>query len=544
MEIEAVLQAPGYEKSTLDASVWMEHVETRKAVQVWPAPAGDAAAPKEAKIVVGSAKKQKIQILDARAPNDAGEYKLTLKVAPKGGEPKDAREIATFVKVIKEKIKVLWVDRARFWEPVLAIRALAGEDRFEVKHIIPAADGSIKYDLDTNHYDVIVIGDLSVAQFTKGQPKDIFKQIRDQVMQDRTGLLLLGGTDAFANGGWDQTELMDLMPVTFEKKKFAPNSFDDPVVVVPTAEGLQVPFLQLAPTPKLNLEFWRNEFTGLDGVAPLGAKVAGSTEFLTADKGKGLVMAATRKGTGVVVVFGADSTWSRWLNTPVAAEGYHKFWKQLILYLGQQEDKSKPLRITLDQRRIGAGEPLNFTVALLDKNGKEVFGATFKARVVGPDKKEHPVTLAPAGAQRNGAFAGARDPGEYQLEVAGNGKVGNDAIGGTETARFLVEAVDLEMTRPAADHDTLSKLAAAADGRFRLAEEAPLLQFLDELKGQVNGESRLKTTKWPDWKRLPTSESVRDQVSGLWHSFSLAALILFVLLLGGEWLLRRWWGLV
>ena len=100
------------------------------------------------------------------------------------------------------------------------------------------------------------------------------------------------------------------------------------------------------------------------------------------------------------------------------------------------------------------------------------------------------------------------------------------------------------MLRPLANHETLGKIAANAEGRFHLANEQELVQYLDELKSQVNRESRMKTTHWPDWKRLPASERPRDQLSGLWDSFALVSFLLFVLLIGSEWGLRRMWGLV
>jgi type VI protein secretion system component VasF len=72
-----------------------------------------------------------------------------------------------------------------------------------------------------------------------------------------------------------------------------------------------------------------------------------------------------------------------------------------------------------------------------------------------------------------------------------------------------------------------------------------LLQLLDELKNQAAllNNGRQKTTHWPDWKRLPASEQMRDQLPGMWHSFTLVGFALFVGLLGCEWFLRRRWEL-
>jgi type VI protein secretion system component VasF len=100
------------------------------------------------------------------------------------------------------------------------------------------------------------------------------------------------------------------------------------------------------------------------------------------------------------------------------------------------------------------------------------------------------------------------------------------------------------MLRPVADHDALKRIAEASDGRFHLAQEQTLLDYLDELRTQINAESRHTTTHWPDWKRLPASDRTRDQVAGIWSSFSLVTFLLFVSLLGSEWYLRRKWSMM
>jgi hypothetical protein len=171
---------------------------------------------------------------------------------------------------------------------------------------------------------------------------------------------------------------------------------------------------------------------------------------------------------------------------------------------------------------------------LKDKNG-EVAKAVFTAKVIGPNKEELPVSLQ----NRRGAFQGPKEAGEHRLIITSPGHEGARA-----EARFLVTFDDIEMLRPAAEHETLKRIAASADGRFHVLSEETLLAYLDELRGQVNRESRHKTTHWPDWRRVPTSDHPRDQLAGLWHSFGLVTLLLFVTLVGSEWLLRRMWGLV
>lgn len=540
MKIKAVAQAPGFEKTEVEVSLRMENVAKKEAKEV----------PNLPKFVITRTKNQEM-VVTCDAPDEPGEYKVTMKVKPLPEETnKDNNEISTFVQVVKEKIVVLWVDRPRVYEPTFALRyALGPEKRFQIHYAEPPTDKKgdpvAWYDLEKKHYDVIVIGDVTAKQFSGGDPK-IFDKIKEMIELKKTGLLMLGGEETFGKGGWQtHPAWMDLMPVTFDKGEF----LEREVRALPAKEGMPYPFLQLDPEPKRNHDIWTKQFEPLEGLAPLGKLKDGSTEMLKGPKGE-MVMAARMVGKGYVAVFAGDTTSRSWFGKAEAVRGYKRFWKQLVYWLAQQDDISNPLWVKLDRRQIGTGaaDLLGFTFGLQGKTGAELSRAKFKAMVTGPkaaNPREHVVHFSPVDQHQKGTFQGAKERGEYQLIIEGKGKdLDGSEVEGKAVASFVVDSEEVEMLRPAADHDLLGKIADAADGRFFLAEEQPLLAYLDELKSQVNSEARLKTTHWPDWKRLPSSDHARDQLSGLWNSFSLGGFVLFVILLGAEWFLRRWWGLV
>jgi hypothetical protein len=255
------------------------------------------------------------------------------------------------------------------------------------------------------------------------------------------------------------------------------------------------------------------------------------------------VMVATRAGLGGrVVVFAADTTSRGWYENPEAVQGHHVFWKQLVGWLARQEDNANELWIELDKRRIGidAADVLGFTFGLRGKTG-ELPGATFRdAEIIGPKGEKIPLSFAREGQHQRGSFRGAKEPGEYKIVIEGSDK----DVKAANTARFLVADDNVELLRPAAEHETLIKIAVASDGQFHLAQEADLLQLLDDLKNQASRDARQRTTHWPDWQRLPPSDHLRDQLAGLWNSFAFVGFLLFVLCIGSEWTLRRLWGLV
>ena len=538
LTVKAVAQAPGFEKIEVDVVVLIEDVTDKKTQKTL----------KTQKMVIVQEKDQPI-IVKCVAPEEPGEYKLTLKITPHPDEANQANnEISTFVQVIKEKINVLWVDRPRVYEPTYAIRfALAPEQRFKVHYVEAPTEGKgdpLKfYEFDKRHYDVIVIGDISATQFSFGT-KDIFVKINEMVIKNKTGLLMLGGTQTFARGGWhEHRAIMDLLPVKFEPEKV---EFSKAEMRAERTKGaLDYPFLKLDLNTKKDDKLWNEEFEPLEGLAPVGGLTEGSTELLKGKNGE-VVMAATRKGEeGHVVVFAGDSTSKAWFGTKEAVAGYKKFWRQLVFWLARHEDQANRLVIHLDKRRLNANaaDILGFTFSLRGKSGTDLPGATFKAKVVGP-QREYPVNYVREDQHQRGTFQGAKDPGEHRLVIEATAKDDGRDVQAKAEARFLVAFDDIEMLRPLADHETLSKIAANAEGRFSVLQEQALLQYLDELKNQVNRESRQKTTHWPDWQHIPVSDHTRDQLSGIWNSFALIGFLLFIALLGSEWLLRRLWGLV
>jgi hypothetical protein len=332
---------------------------------------------------------------------------------------------------------------------------------------------------------------------------------------------------------------MSLLPVDFDLKGKKVDFGPDTITMVratPTLDGLKEPFCQLDPDAKTNANIWGEKFEPLKGVAPVGAVASGSTVFLKGGNGEP-VLVATRAGLGRSAVFAGDSTADQWLYNDTAARGFKTFWKRLVYWLANQEDRTNQLVITLDKRRLttDAADVLGFTAILRNPKGEEMRGATFNAKVMHGDK-ELPVRITPQGT---GSFQGAKELGEYRLVVEGVAK----DVSAKDSVRFLVVPDAVETLRPLADHESLIRIASASEGRFQPASEEALLAYLDEVAKQVERESRVKTTRWPDWNRVPASDSVRDQLPGIWNSFALLGMLLFVTVLGCEWLLRRIWGL-
>lgn len=537
IRIEATVQAPGFAKTDFKGQVVFQGLSKD-------------APPLERTfdLSITNEKEQRLSI-PMQAPDDAGEYKVTLKVTPHAEEANhENNEISTYVRVIKEKLNVLWVDRPRVYEPKLIIQlALAPEERLKIKYVtVRPNDTGNPFELYdfSKHYDVLVIGDIGVKQFTLGNDKFLGEVVKS-VTKNKTGLLMLGGSETFTNGDWNaHPAFMKILPVDFDlqgkKPAFSVDS-RNPIYVKPTPQGLKEPFGQLDPEEKANLKIWNEIFSPLQGLAPVGNPIKGATPWLKGEGKDEWVLVGTQSGAGRVAIFAGDSTATSWLGSPEAARGFTRFWKQLVFWLANQEDRSGQLVVTLDKRRMtdDPGDALGFTISFRDKDGNELPKPTFSAKVVA-DHTEYPVQLD----GKRGTFKQPKKLGEHELVVTASATdAKKNFIQLTEPVRFLVAADQTETLRPIADHAALTRIASASGGRFHLAQEEEFLKYLDELSSQVKREGRMRTTHWPAWNRAPLSEHPRDQLAGLISSFALLGFLIFVTLLGLEWLLRRMWGL-
>ncbi len=480
--------------------------------------------------------------LTADAPATPGEVKLTVRADPLSGEATTANnEISTYLTVTKEGLSVLVVDRLR---PELKFirSALASDPRirlFEAERQTsspPPPGEADLFQFDKQAYDVVIIGDVSYDRLRTASPNADAK-VEELVREKGVGLLMTGGADSLGRD-WQGTKIADALPVQLDGTQS-----EERVAFLPTEKGLGDFVLRLAPNPKDSELLWAklNDPLNrclLDGYTRLGA-LKPSAEVLArardAKDGPPLLVRQTY-GKGRTAALAVDTT-LRWrtLGLPQSTEGvelHAKFWRQLVLYLAHQEDQGGSVWVRPDVRRLAAGGKVTFAVGLRGKTGIDLPDGQFEVTAVPPGGGQpEPVPTARERDGQRGSFWKTDKPGEYKLVVRGKGKdVDGSEVAGEAAARFLVYRDDTELLRQAADHDFLRKLAAAGGGKFYRADELP--KVLKELAAAAPEAGRQKAAYWPDWRR--------PALGGFLPGLFLA----FVAVLGLEWGLRRYWGMV
>jgi uncharacterized membrane protein len=523
LTVKGTLDAPGFENETVMVRLLIDDKEVHHQEETLRKTTGN-----EVKLVTD-------------APARAGEIKVTLKVDPKENEVTTVNnEISTFVTVTKEGLSVLVVDRPRGFEPQFICDALAADPRIRVYPAWrwserAAAEEEDLFQFDKHPYDVIILGDVTPERLAAGNPKAL-GQIRDLVRDKGVGLLMMGGYDTFGNQrdlkgiGWKDTPLADVLPVKMD----ATGQIDGLFQLAPTREGL-VHYIRVAEKDKANEALWQ-KLPKLNGMTKLGTPKPLAAVLAVRADDKEPVLVGQPVGKGRTLAFAADTTW-RWqrLGQPKSNEGlqaHAHFWRQLVLWLAQQDKIEGNAYVKPDTRRLATGSKLGFKVGLRGQGGKEMEDAQFQALVFGPHKAEFPVPIARDQGDQRGVFWKTEAPGEYRLRLKAWPKGADPKKARPETAeaRFIVYEDDAEMVRRAADHVFLERLATAGGGRFHKGDE--FARFLKDLGTTPLPQGRQNADLWPDWRR--------NSLSG----FLVAIFALFVAVLCLEWFLRRRWGLV
>ena len=104
----------------------------------------------------------------------------------------------------------------------------------------------------------------------------------------------------------------------------------------PTHEGVKF-LLRLDEDPEKNKRIWRNVFDPLDGYTNLGNVSPTSTVLAKGDINDVPLLVETQR-KGRILVFAGDTTYLDWRRNPEAVAAYARFWKQMMLYLAQQEN--------------------------------------------------------------------------------------------------------------------------------------------------------------------------------------------------------------
>jgi Putative glutamine amidotransferase len=451
-------------------------------------------------------------------PTEVGFHRLDVSVrCLEDGEP--IPEVSTsgrLVHVVDRETRVLYLEGRPRYEAKYVARAIQGAPGIRVdKRVLGEGSDSTpgEHLEDWLPYHAILLGDLPASRLTPRQ----HEILRELVGTWGKGVCMLGGRGSFADGGWGETPLADVLGVDVAASM---GQIDAEIRVVPTATGLTHEAMRIASRGADQAQRWVG-LPPLPGANALGPpKPAGELLATSADN-RPLVV-ALRYGKGRTLAIAFDTTW-RWVLTPQDTAGaQERFWRQVVVYLAQPRGN---VWVNTDRARYehdrleGGSESIRIEAGVEDATGRPITAPAPELTLRSADGEERALALEARGTSFV-ATPGPLEPGVYALELSAN-------VEGTPISdehRFEVIRREVESQDTIADFGLLRRMAAAGGGTF-----LPVSR-LGELLEQVHVAGAPRT-------RITTrEEAVSDALRWPILLMALGALC-------AEWALRKRQGL-
>lgn len=470
------------------------------------------------------------------SPTVAGAYKLTVEAVPQDGElVVTNNRLTAYLNVLEGGLRVLYLEGNLLGaEQQVLRRSLATSPDIELdfQPIDPRRRDEWPIDLSATlrqtSYDVFLIGDVDATALGKAS----LHRIADQVQRGK-GLMMTGGLNTFGPGGYENTPLADVLPVNLlqvERQRFGPDEpirsdvhITGPLQMLPTRPH----FITHLANGSENLKAWRR-LRPLLGANRFESLKSGEQAIRLAETEAGdPLLLARQYGAGRVLVFAADSTHLWWRYGQ--QDAHRRFWRQAMLWLANKDELlRRDIWVRLPRRRFRPGEAVTFTAGARGETGDVIENVELTATLQLGQEASQPIRLV---RDRDGQdWSAELEPietaGEYSVLITA--RLDGEEIG-QATARFTVQALDLELADPAANPQQLailSQLTSTAGGRAVPPEQvrdllAEILQKPPEMEIEVE-------SKW----------RFGDSATETWPFF-----LAFVAILTGEWFLRKKWGL-
>ena len=470
------------------------------------------------------------------APRSAGRKGLLVRVVPLADEEvienNDAR---ASINAHDEKIGVLYVEKIPRFEYRYLKNLLLREPNIDSSCMLldaspgfpPEGTRPLRRFPDSveglSHYDVVILGDVDLRGnwITPTQ----LSMLTDYVSIQGAGIAFLAG-EYFMPGTLERSPLEKLLPVEIARtsRSKAHETITADYQPELTEEGRASPIFRLereVRDNKMAFEAMPGFYWHAQVARPqFGTTVLAVHPTATTPDGPMPLAVLGRFGAGRTFYLGTDELW-RWRQYSGDAY-YESIWLQIIhtLARGRKLGLAAPWRLSTDRRAYEPGEPVHVKLTCTE--------ASMPARVT-----EHEVLVKDARDNLAGRVmlraAETTDrtwEGAFVPQMEGSFELSTNVPGQTIRGRalsrsILVERSDPEMSRRAADHDYLRRIAAATGGTFHrvgdnLSKLAPLI---------------------PD-RSVQIADDVEEPI---WDSRPMFGLLLTLLII--EWAIRRWRGL-
>ena len=369
-------------------------------------------------------------------------------------------------------------------------------------------------------YDALAIANVEGEFFSRAQ----LAMAADFVAERGGGLLVFGGR-SFSQRGLAGTPLEEVLPLEVNDRRgglvrASLGSIDLPAhnKLTLTPDGETHPIMRIGASVDETRRVW-TALPPLAASATVGGPRPGATILaLTTAPGGGVfpVVAVQPYGRGRSMVFAGEASWRWKMMVPSSDRTYELFWRQAARWLSSAAPD--PVAITVPAS-AEPGDSISVDVDARDASFAPVPDAAIEATLTRPGGAVEAIKLRhadPASGRFTAAIA-SEQPGLYRVHA--DAKRGASPLGASDRW-FYVGGADREFADPRLNEGFLRRVARNSGGRYVRAADA----------GRVTG-----------WLQSTMPQNAAPERRDLWHEPWAFGLI--VLLLSGEWILRRRWGL-
>jgi uncharacterized membrane protein len=475
----------------------------------------------------------------------AGARTLQIAAAPLPGEENTANNAVTrLVNVGSDPRRILYIENEPRWEYKF-IRQAEEDDR--MVHIVSMvrtsenkiyrqgiadpkelAGGFPSKAEDLFVYQGLVIGSVEAGYFSPLQQE----LIREFVDRRGGGLLLLGGQFALADGGWNASHLVDLLPTTLPTNAGTFHREADPKsgTTHTTAElakaGEDSIITRLVDDPAANAAKWKQLPYLMDyedpGTPKPGAAVLAN---MITPEGRKLPLLITENfGRGRSAIMATGGSWRWQMSSPLGDTAHDLFWQQLLRWV--VSDTPGHVAASVPAQNLLDNGAVTLTAEVRDPQFIPAPDAKVEAHILGPSGVSALVEMAPV----------PDSPGQFQ--AAWNAPKVGDYL--TEVTAQRADPHTGAVKELGRDVLTFQRMDGVAEN-FHTEQNRALLEHL---AAQTGGQYWKPADLGKLASSIPFSEAgvTMRETKDLWD-LPLVFLIL-VLLPFAEWWLRRTWGIV
>ncbi len=462
-----------------------------------------------------------------------GLSQLAFTIPARQGEISAANnELKKPVRIIDQKIKVLYVEGRPRWEYRYLRVLLLRDPRLDVKFLMTQGDPDLaaaspeylarypEKPAEAFIYDLVILGDVPSWYFNRPQMERMVELVRE-----RGGSVLMLAGEQYAPASYVDTPLAEVLPVRITR---------DYQLMPPEVYPLATPvgkrsFAMLEKSDSANNRVWSlvrplGRLPRLEGAKPGANVLAELPEGPNRPEPYPLI-SWQYAGAGKAMYVGTDQLWR--LRFKLGDRYHGRFWGQAIQFLALSRLLGENKRVRLETDKAGqirTGQRVEIHANVLDPAFQPVKSKEYTVHVerAAPNPGAAPpgeakasvvdITLLPVpGAE--GLFQGShvfREEGRYVLRASG------DDAKFANTVDLVVAASDLEDHEPAMQESLLKKMSELSGGQYFSVREWPALPGMLEARERIVVENKEKD---------------------LWDSWPLFVLLL--LSASAEWFLRR-----